>query len=138
MTAMAEPPAPLTAWHAVVAAQNPALLDALLDENVEFRSPAVFTPQRGKALTTAYLTAALELLGPTLRYVHQWHDTGSAVLEFEAEVGGRLVHGVDMLRWNDAGLLTGVTVMMRPLSALQQVVPRMAELLAAGSRPQAG
>ena len=44
----------------------------------------MFAPQQGNALTAAYLTAALEVLGPTLRYVGQWHDYASAALEFEA------------------------------------------------------
>jgi hypothetical protein len=130
---MADRPAALTAWHAVVESRDPALLDALLDDEVVFRSPAVFTPQRGKPLTTAYLSAAIAVLGPTLRYVHEWHDRGSAVLEFEAKVDGVFVHGVDMLRWNDADKLTDVTVMMRPLRGLQQVMPRMAELLTAAT-----
>lgn len=130
---MSDQPAPLAAWHAVVESKDAALLQELLDDDVEFRSPAVFTPQRGRALTTAYLTAALGVLAPTLHYVKQWYDESSAVLEFEADVDGTFVHGVDMLRWNAAGKLTGITVMMRPLRGLQQVMPRMAELLAAGA-----
>ncbi|HEY2166777.1 MAG TPA: nuclear transport factor 2 family protein [Jatrophihabitantaceae bacterium] len=121
---MAEPSA-LQRWHHVATTQDASLLDDLLAEDVVFRSPAVFAPQPGKALTTGYLTAALAVLGPTLRYVDEWSDDGSAVLEFEAEVGGRLVHGVDMLRWNDAGKLTSFTVMVRPFSALQQLMTAM-------------
>ena len=41
---------------------------------------SVFAPQEGKALTSAYLSAALQVLGPTLRYVGQWHDQAGAVL----------------------------------------------------------
>jgi hypothetical protein len=65
-----------------------------------FQSPAVFAPQAGKALTISYLSAALTVLGPSLRYVSQWHDQGSAVLEFEADLDGVYVQGVDILRWN--------------------------------------
>ena len=115
----------LQRWHDVVTAQDPALLDELLDDDVVFRSPAIHAPQPGKALTTGYLTAALAVLGPTLRYIDQWSDDHSAVLEFEAEVGGRTVHGVDMLRWNDDGKLTSFTVMVRPFSGLQQLMAAM-------------
>ncbi len=127
---MSDRPAPLQAWHAVVAGKDPALLDGLLADEVVFRSPAVFASQQGKALTAAYLSAALAVLGPTLRYVDEWYAESSAVLEFEADVDGLFVHGVDMLRWNDAGLLTGFTVMVRPLRGLQQLITRMGELLA--------
>ena len=59
-------PAPVAAWHAVAASRDPAGLAALLADDVVFRSPAVHTPQEGKALTTAYLSAAMVVLGPTL------------------------------------------------------------------------
>src|SRR5580704_4009084 len=98
---MSEQPAVLRAWHSLVESRDPALLDDLLADDVVFRSPAVFKPQEGKVLTTLYLAGAITVLGPTLRYVAQWHDQNSAVLEFEAELDGTYVHGVDMLRWND-------------------------------------
>lgn len=122
---MTEHKSPVRRWHDVVAAQDPTLLADLLDDDVVFRSPAIHAPQPGKELTTGYLTAALAVLGPTLRYVDEWADDHSAVLEFEAQVGGRTVHGVDMLRWNADGRLTSFTVMVRPFSGLQQVMAAM-------------
>jgi hypothetical protein len=101
-TSMPDQPAPLRRWHAVAGAKDPALLDDLLAEEVVFQSPAVFAPQAGKALTISYLSAALTVLGPSLRYASQWHDHASAVLEFEADLDGVYVQGVDILRWNVA------------------------------------
>jgi hypothetical protein len=123
-------PAALAAWHRVVEARDASLLDDLLAEDCVFRSPAVHTPQEGKALTTAYLTAALAVLGPTLAYRHEWTDSSSAVLEFEAEIDGLTVHGVDMLRWDDEDRLTGFTVMVRPYKALNKLMERMVAELA--------
>jgi hypothetical protein len=131
---MSAQPAPLRAWHAVAASQNPALLDDLLADDVEFRSPAVFTPQKGKALTTLYLSGALVVLGPSLRYVGEWHDDSSAVLEFEADLDGTYVQGVDMLRWNADGKLISFTVMVRPLRGLEKLVELMSRQLT-GSSP---
>ena len=122
---MPDQPAALRRWHTIVESKDPALLDELLAEEVVFRSPAVFAPQQGKALTASYLSAALKVLGPSLRYVSQWHDHASAVLEFEAELDGMYVHGVDMLRWNDEGRLTGFTVMVRPMRGLTKLVELM-------------
>jgi hypothetical protein len=127
---MTDRPTALRAWHEVVTTKDAGRLAALLADDVVFRSPAIFKPQEGKALTTAYLAAALTVLGPTLRYVGEWFDDSSAVLEFEAELDGTLVHGVDMLRWNAEAQLTGFTVMVRPLRGLQELMPRMAEQLA--------
>jgi SnoaL-like domain len=129
---MPDQPAALRSWHAVVASRDPALLDGLLADDVVFRSPAVFTPQEGKELTTHYLASALVVLGPTLRYTGQWHDETSAVLEFEADLDGIFVHGVDMLRWNPDGKLVSFTVMVRPMRGLQKLIELMSAQLTAG------
>jgi hypothetical protein len=129
---MSDQPAPLRRWHAVAESRDPALLDDLLADEVVFRSPAVFAPQDGRALTASYLSAALRVLGPSLRYVSQWHDQAGAVLEFEADLDGVYVQGVDILRWNTEGKLVSFTVMVRPLRGLQKLVELMAVQLAAG------
>ena len=129
---MSGQPAAVRSWHAVVASQDPALLDDLLADEVVFRSPAVFAPQHGKALTARYLTSAMLVLGPSLRYVAEWHDDRSAVLEFEADLDGSYVQGVDMLRWNDEDKLVSFTVMVRPLRGLEKLIDLMASRLAAG------
>jgi hypothetical protein len=127
---MTTPSPVIETWHAVAASRDPAGLDALLAEDVVFRSPAVFTPQEGKAITTRYLAAALVVLGPTLRYVDEWHGADSAVLEFEADLDGTVVHGVDMIRWNGAGQITGFTVMVRPFKGIQRLIELMGAELA--------
>ncbi|MGB0098821.1 MAG: nuclear transport factor 2 family protein [Nocardioides sp.] len=119
-------PAPVQAWHTVAESRDPSGLADLLADDVVFRSPAVHTPQEGKALTTAYLSAAVVVLGPTLTYVREWYADGSAVLEFEAELDGLTVHGVDMLTWGSDGRLTDFTVMVRPFKGLQKLIELMA------------
>jgi hypothetical protein len=127
---MSEQPKAVQAWHAVVESGDPARLDALLADEVVFRSPAVFAPQEGKDLTAQYLRSAMAVLGPTLRYVQEWYGPSSAVLEFEAELDGMYVHGVDMLRWNDEDRLISFTVMVRPMRGLTKLVEHMAAQLA--------
>jgi hypothetical protein len=123
-------PETLTRWHEIVETKDPALLDALLSEDAVFRSPAVHTPQEGKELTTGYLRAALVVLGPTLTYQHEWYDESSAVLEFTAELDGLTVHGIDMIRWDEAGRIAEFTVMVRPFKALQKLMELMLTELA--------
>jgi len=126
-------PAPVAAWHAIAASKDPAGLADLMADDVVFRSPAVHTPQEGRALTTAYLSAALVVLGPTLTYVREWYAEDSAVLEFRAELDGLSVHGVDMMTWNDEGRLVDFTVMVRPMKGLHKLVELMgAQLMAPG------
>jgi hypothetical protein len=123
---MGKMPAPVAAWHAIAEARDPAGLDALLSHDVVFRSPAVHTPQEGKQLTTAYLSAAVVVLGPTLTYRREWYAESSAVLEFEAELDGLTVHGIDMMAWGEDGRLTEFTVMVRPVKGLDKVIELMA------------
>jgi len=127
---MSEQPHAVRAWHAVVESADPALLDDLLADDVVFRSPAVFAPQEGKDLTRLYLRSAMAVLGPSLRYIGEWCGPSSAVLEFEAELDGMYVHGVDMLRWNDDGRLASFTVMVRPMRGLTKLVELMQRQLA--------
>lgn len=123
---MTDMPAPVRAWHAFAESGDTALLDDLLADDVTFRSPAVFRPQEGKVLTAGYLTAAWAVLGPTLRYVTQWYGADSAALEFEADLDGTYVQGVDLLRWGGDGRLTSFTVVVRPMRGLQKLVELMA------------
>jgi hypothetical protein len=127
---MSEQPPAVRTWHAIAESGDPALLDDLLADDVVFRSPAVFAPQPGKAITARYLSSAVVVLGPSLRYVSEWHDPVSAVLEFEAELDGMYVQGVDLLRWNEEDKLVSFTVMVRPMRGLQKLVELMERQLA--------
>jgi hypothetical protein len=114
-------------WHEHVAQGDAALLDALIAEDCVFQSPAVHSPQVGKAVTLKYLRAAMVVLNnDSFRYLDQWVLADKAVLEFEAEVDGLIVNGVDMIWWNEAGQITRFKVMVRPLKALNALVARMA------------
>ncbi len=118
-------------WHALMDARDPGGLDELIAEDCVFRSPAVHTPQIGKAITIKYLTAAQKVLGvPSFRYVEEWVGSNSAVLEFELDLDGIQVNGVDIIHWNDADKITSFRVMIRPVKGLQAVMPAMAAVLA--------
>src|SRR6185436_1927813 len=49
-------------WHQHLRGELPGGLDELLDDDVVFYSPIVYTPQEGKAITTLYLQAAGQTL----------------------------------------------------------------------------
>lgn len=124
-----ETPRTVQAWHALAATRDPAGLDALLHEDCVFRSPAVHAPQVGKELTTAYLSAALVVLGPTLTYQREWYAEDSAVLQFTADLDGVVVEGIDMMTWGADGRITEFTVMVRPVKGLHTLIEKMAAQL---------
>ncbi|OBI42710.1 polyketide cyclase [Mycobacterium kyorinense] len=120
-------------WTEIVEAGRFDEIDELLADDAVFYSPAVFSPQKGRANTVAYLTAAGKLFANSdFRHVEQWYSDSSAILEFAANIDGVYVNGIDMVHWNDDEKIVSVKVMIRPFKALQAVIPRMAELLGYG------
>lgn len=81
----------IAAWHRYMVDASPAALDALLADEAMSRSPAVHTPQAGKAITAKYLLAAARVLGtPAFRYARAWRSERSAILEsFTRSIGCR-------------------------------------------------
>lgn len=127
------------AWHELVRLGNTQGLASLLADNAVFYSPIVHTPQVGKAITTQYLTAAIHVLANvSFHYVREVIGKNDAVLEFQAEIEGISINGIDMFTWNEAGLITEFKVFLRPLKAINLVHQKMgAMLLANMSQPQA-
>jgi hypothetical protein len=120
----------LETWHRLVRTQDPSGLNTLLAENAVFYSPVVHTPQRGRKLAAWYLGAAFQVFfNPTFRYVREIVGPSDAMLEFETEIDGVLVNGVDLIKWNDAGEIVEFKVMLRPLKAINVIHQRMAAML---------
>ncbi|MDJ0921751.1 MAG: nuclear transport factor 2 family protein [Henriciella sp.] len=102
----------------------------MLHEDVVFRSPVVHTPQEGKAITFAYLSAAGQTLGSdAFKYTRVFDCGDRAVLEFETVMDGIQVNGVDMIEWDADGKITDFKVMVRPLKAIQVVHAQMGQML---------
>jgi hypothetical protein len=129
--AQAYPPA-IRRWFELAKARDPSGLDALLADEVVFESPVVHTPQRGRAITKAYLGAALSVLGnERFHYLGFWRAESSAVLEFETEIDGILVNGVDIIAWNAEDRIVSFKVMARPWKGLEVLRAKMAAMLEA-------
>ena len=119
-------PETIAAWHQLVESGEERLLQTLIHDDCVFLSPAVHTPQEGKEVTMKYLVAALVVLGPTLTYQREWYAESSAVLQFEAELDGLTVDGIDMITWGEDGRITEFAVMVRPVKALHKLMELMA------------
>lgn len=124
---------PVALWHRAVQTKNTRLLDELLAEDTVFVSPVVHTPQLGKKITKAYLSAAFVVfMNETFRYVREIHGERDAMLEFTLEIDGIAINGVDLMHWNDAGQITEFKVMIRPLKAVNLIHQKMGAALAGG------
>ena len=124
-------------WHRHLGGELQGGLDELLADDVVFYSPIVYTPQRGKEITKRYLAAAGATLagsdggasgsgeGAPFRYTKQVIADDTAVLEFETNVAGTYVNGVDIVRVDDRGMIVEFRVMLRPLQAVNLVHEQM-------------
>jgi hypothetical protein len=131
------------AWEAFLRGGHPGGLEELLDDDVVFYSPIVYTPQVGKEITALYLRAASQTFpgdktattgggsGPegSFHYTKQVLTGDTAVLEFETTIDGTYVNGVDIIRANDQGRIIEFRVMIRPLQAVNLIHQRMATML---------
>jgi hypothetical protein len=123
-------PPVIARWIDIIDNGRVSDLEGLLAPDAVFYSPAVFTAQEGRDKALAYLTAATKMFaGTDFHYVEQWYSERSAVLEFAATVDGKVVNGIDMIRWNNDDRIIEFKVMIRPLKGLQAIMPKMAELL---------
>ncbi len=117
-------------WHNIVRSRDARGLGELLANEVVFYSPVVHTPQIGKAITLLYLSAALQVFGnESFRYVREVIGETDAVLEFETEIDGIIINGVDMIKWNAEGKIVDLKVMLRPLKAVNLIHEKMGEML---------
>jgi len=106
-------------------------LEVQLHNDVVFHSPVVHTPQRGKAITMAYLLAAGQTLGQSsFGYVRVIDGGDNAMLEFVADMEGIKINGVDIIKWDENGKIIEFKVMVRPLKAVQKVHEDMGKMLA--------
>ena len=121
----------LKRWIDYTKTHNRDELWAMLHPDAVFESPVVHTPQRGREITFKYLIGADKVLGGSgFKYVGEWRGENSAVLEFENEIQGIRINGIDMITWDKAGLITHFKVMVRPLKAINLLHQLMGEQLA--------
>ena len=122
----------LAVWHHHIENKGESGLSDQLAEDAVFHSPVVHTPQTGKPIVLAYLSAADVVLGnDSFRYVREIVDdqANMAMLEFELELDGIHVNGVDIISWNEEGKIQDFKVMVRPLKAINKVWEEMGKML---------
>ncbi|TXS52935.1 nuclear transport factor 2 family protein [Streptomyces sp. t39] len=114
-------------FRAAVESRDLAALEDLFTEDIRLFSPVKFTPFEGRPMVLGLFGVLLRTF-EDFRYVGEF--TGAAetgtdgaaapaeVLVFRAAVGGREIHGIDLLHFADDGRIKEFTVMVRPQSAV--------------------
>jgi len=117
---------PAPTFRAAVEASDLQAISSLLAEDVVFHSPVTFHPFVGRE----DVTRVLELVSQTFenfRYTDELTVEGAEALVFRASVGDRELEGIDLLRFDEDGLISDFTVFVRPLSGLVPLAQAMGE-----------
>ena len=125
----------LARWHEYMESGGDlAQLSAMIADDAVFHSPVVHTPQLGKTKVMAYLGAAAQVLGGEgFAYVRELVDGNQVLLEFTNTLDGIHVNGIDLIAFDDAGMIKDFKVMVRPMKAMNKLWELMAaQLQAAG------
>ena len=135
-------------FRAAVDNRDLAALEDLFTDDIRFYSPVKFTPFEGKPMVLGLFGVLLRTF-ENFRYVGHHDGTAetsadggvcaSAVLLFRAVAGGKEIHGIDLLHFDDDGRIKEFTVMVRPQSAVHALGEAvLAGLVADGLLPASG
>lgn len=130
-------------WHDIMkgdSSEAPGKLDDLLHDDVVFYSPVVYTPQRGKEITKLYLSAASGVFSAEkkgkeekkeskFKYIKEVVNGNHACLEFETEMNGVYVNGIDLITWDENDKIIEFKVLVRPLQAVNTLHQQMGQML---------
>ena len=116
----------MKAFRAAVEARDLAAVTALLAEDVVFSSPVSFRSYHGRE-QVGWILATVATVFEDFVYVDELAEGPRSMLRFRARIGDRALEGVDLIEQDEHGAIRALTVMVRPLSALQALGAAMAE-----------
>ena len=118
-------------WHQMIQTGDLSILSNLLADDVVFRSPIAYKPYEGKQVVFFILTNVIQVFQDFTYHREFYSEDGeNAVLEFSANVGGKSLKGIDMIRFNEHGQIIDFEVMIRPMSGLAALAEQMGARIA--------
>ena len=118
-------------WHQMIQTGDLSILSNLLADDVVFRSPIAYKPYEGKQVVFFILTNVIQVFQDFTYHREFYSEDGeNAVLEFSANVSGKSLKGIDMIRFNEDGQIIDFEVMIRPMSGLAALAEQMGARIA--------
>ena len=116
----------LETWHRLIETRDLSGLPAIVHADAEFRSPMAFKPYRSREAVVLILSTVITIFENfTYHRTLVSEDGLNVVLEFSADVGGKSLKGIDLVRFDEDGLIVEFEVMIRPLNGLQALGAEM-------------
>ena len=128
-----------TAFRRAVEAGSLEDLLSHFREDAVVHSPITFQPFEGKAAIRRLLAIIFEVF-EDFHYTDELDaaDGMTKILVFRAKVKNRDAEGVDLIRFDDAGMVRDLTVMVRPRSSMEALLAEVAPRLVAAIQADAG
>ena len=133
MSAMPHPAvaATLAQWHRMIASGDLGPLPAIVNADATFRSPMAFKAYHSAEAVIFILRTVFGIFRNFSYHRQLFSDDGlSVVLEFSAEVEGKQLKGIDLIRFDEQGRIADFEVMIRPLNGLQALGVEMGKRVA--------
>lgn len=112
-------------FRAVVETRDFDRLDQLFADDVVCHSPIAFRPYRGRPAVKQIVKIVATVL-EDFTYESEIDGGDVHALVFTARVGSLLIQGCDFVHTGSDGLIDELTVMLRPLKAVQAFAEHMA------------
>ena len=120
-------------WHRIVTQRDWDKLANLLTDDVAYYNPAQYEPYRGKEALVGILRLVFSIF-EDFAYLRRFSGEGGYALEFSARVGESQLSGIDLVRFNRAGKMTELIVMLRPSDVVAKLGEEAARRMAEASR----
>ena len=112
--------AALNEWHRIILQRDWDALPGLLTDDVTYHNPAQSEPLRGKDALVGTLKLVFGIF-EDFAYTRRFGGDDGYALEFSGRVGDAPFTGIDLIRFDAAGRITDLVVMIRPIGAVMKL-----------------
>src|SRR4051812_9049255 len=109
--------ASIEAWERGIVARDWNAVGNLLAEDVAYHNPVTFDPYVGKNTLIAVLRTVFDIF-QDFEYLRRFNSDAGYVFEFSARFGDEKLFGVDIVEFNERGLISNLMVMIRPANVV--------------------
>jgi hypothetical protein len=128
-----------SAFRRAIEAHDLESLLSVFREDAVLHSPITFQPFEGKAAIRRLLGIIFEVF-QDFRYTDELDaaDGMTKILVFRARVRNRDAQGIDLVRFDEHGMVRDLTVMVRPRSSMEALLAEVQPRLMAALQADAG
>lgn len=124
----------IEAWKQGIAERDWSAVGELLAEDVAYHNPATFDPYVGRSALVTVLRTVFDIF-EGFEYHQQFSSDRGYVLKFTARIGDSKLFGVDMIDFNEQGLIVNLMVLIRPADVVPTLSAEAAKRLGMSAAP---